>query len=54
MLQDVEIYPAHAGINPGPVLLSVKRIYLPRTRGDKPKTLYQFTIDAASNPYARG
>ena len=48
------IYPAHAGINPGlPDCLDMVDD-LPRTRGDKPKTLYQFTIDAASTPYARG
>ena len=42
------IYPAHAGINLKIITQPLRELNLPRTRGDKPKTLYQFTIDAES------
>ena len=54
LLQDVEIYPAHAGINLRPCTSSRLMPHLTRTRGDKLEPFLITGTLASSTPRMRG
>ncbi len=47
-------YPACAGIDPAPPLLTARPIRLPRMRGDRPSQLSSVANVRAATPHARG
>ena len=48
------IYPAHAGINLRASCFWIRRLNLPRTRGDKPVTEHSDLLTSLSTPHTRG
>ena len=48
------VFPAHAGMSPGPPLLLRDRRCFPRTRGDEPWAALVAVVLGAFSPHTRG